>query len=67
MNPEKPWGSKLAISIYVAGDLAQPGAEEGVVLDACQSAEKAVRPWVGDRLDFVGASIETVDERPEGQ
>lgn len=52
-----PWGHKYEVSVYFAG----PPDEE---IDRAMQEWFALSPWCAT---FVGASVETVDQRPEDQ
>lgn len=56
------WGSKITISIYVEGELPENAAHI-----AAKGAERELHATYDPVIDFVGAKVETVDERPKDQ
>jgi hypothetical protein len=58
----KPWGHKITVSIYVEGE-----APFGVARMAARGAERELTETYKPKIDFIGASIEPVAERPKDQ
>lgn len=63
-NQKDPWGHKITLHLYVE-DGGTPVNQ--LALMAAKGAERELRETYEPTVDFIGASTETVQERPYDQ
>ena len=65
-KPERTWGDKITISIYVEG-VKDDARSSRAALIAAEEAERAVNLYYTADALFVGASVERLATKPEDQ